>query len=99
MFLEVLHVGYFKKLVLTLAESKLDKYKEMLINEVVDMLCVYGIVGRQTKCEREKERQFLSKMNEEGNNVEKHQEKAVETAKESKNLVQGKSYVGGRVLQ
>ena len=30
MFLQVLHVDYFKKLVLTLAESKLDKYKEML---------------------------------------------------------------------
>jgi hypothetical protein len=31
--------------------------------------------------------------------VEKHQERAVETAKESKNVVQGESYVGGRVLQ
>ena len=29
-------------------------------------------------------------------NAEKHQEKAVETVKESKNVVQGKSYVGGR---
>ena len=31
MFLQILHVSYFKKLVLTLAESKLHKYKEMLI--------------------------------------------------------------------
>ena len=31
--------------------------------------------------------------------AEKHQEKAVETAKESKNVVQRESYVGGRVLQ
>ena len=31
--------------------------------------------------------------------AEKHQEKAVETAKESKNVVQGESYVVGRVLQ
>ena len=31
--------------------------------------------------------------------VEKHQEKAIETAEESKNVVQGESYVGGRVLQ
>jgi hypothetical protein len=31
--------------------------------------------------------------------AEKHQEKAVETAEESKNVVQGESYVGGRVLQ
>ena len=57
-------------------------------------------------------RQFLYKMNGESNNqsvlcamcwvqkcVEKHQEKAVETAKESKNVVQRESYVGGRVLQ
>ena len=57
-------------------------------------------------------RQFLYKMNGESNNksvlcamcwvqkcAEKHQEKAVETAKESKNVVQRESYVGGRVLQ
>ena len=31
--------------------------------------------------------------------AEKHQEKAIETAEESKNVVQGESYVGGRVLQ
>ena len=31
--------------------------------------------------------------------AEKHQEKAVETAKESKNVVKRESYVGGRVLQ
>ena len=31
--------------------------------------------------------------------AEKHQEKAVETAKESKNVVQGERYVVGRVLQ
>ena len=53
MFLQVFYVDYFKKLVLTLAESKLDKYKEMLtqchklFNEVVGKPCAYGIVGRQ----------------------------------------------------
>ena len=53
MFLQVFYVDYFKKLDLTLAESKLDKYKDMLtqchklINEVVDKLCAYGIDGRQ----------------------------------------------------
>ena len=31
--------------------------------------------------------------------AEKHQEKAVEIANESKNVVQGESYVGGRVVQ
>ena len=31
--------------------------------------------------------------------AEKHQEKAAETAKESKDVVQRESYVGGRVLQ
>jgi hypothetical protein len=60
--------------------------------------CRFGYLWPQNvKREREREklsRQFLYKMS-----AEKHQEIAVETSKESKNVVQRESYIGGRVLQ
>ena len=57
--------------------------------------CRFGYLWPQNVKKREKlSRQFLYKMC-----AEKHQEIVREIAKESKNVVQRESYVGGRVLQ